>query len=110
MKTSLKIFGLLFSFLVFLSITIHEKPIFSYVYDVISPATITSQNLAEKLLNKTVVLTQRYSKKIFDNSVPRIKDSVGSSLSANLKIPANTNEDILSEDSAHLDDLIKNHK
>ncbi len=110
MKPALKIFGILFSFLIFLSVTISDKTIFSYVYDVISPATTYSQDLTGRLLNKSVALAQKYSKKLFDNSVPRMRDSVDSKLSARLKSPVHQEEDIGEEDSAQLDDLIKNKR
>lgn len=110
MKTVLKIFGVLFSFLIFLSITIYDKPIFSYIYDVISPATTYSQDLTAKLLNKSVILAQKYSKKLFDNSVPRMRDSVDSKLSAHLKSSVRQEEEIDQKDSAQLDDLIKNNR
>lgn len=110
MKTILKIFGLLFGFLLFLTIEIKDKPIFTHIYGVISPATQYAQNTTEDFFARSFSSTQTYSKKLFDNSVPKVKDSVKSKLSAQKKIlveePA---ERITEKEKAELDQLIKNH-
>ncbi|WPU65600.1 hypothetical protein [Peredibacter starrii] len=110
MKTALKITGLLFGFLLFLSIEIKDKPIFAHIYGVISPATQYAQNTTEDFFSRSVNKTETYSKKLFDNSVPKVKDSVKSKLAAQKKIlieePA---ERITEQEKKELDALIKNH-
>lgn len=110
MKTALKITGLLFGFLLLLSIEIKDKPIFTHIYGVISPATQYAQNTTEDFFSRSVNKTETYSKKLFDNSVPKVKDSVKSRLAAQKKIlveePA---ERITEQEKKELDSLIKNH-
>lgn len=110
MKTALKIAGLLFGFLLFLTIEIKDKPIFSHIYGVISPATQYAQNATEDFFSRSVDSTETYSKKIFNNSVPKVKDTVKSKLAAQKKIlieePA---ERITEQEKKELDSLIKNH-
>lgn len=109
-KTALSISGLLIGFLLFMSITVNDKPIFSHVYGFISPATKYAQNQTEDFFAKTFQSTQSYSKKIFDNSVPKVKDSVESKLSSTLKKAAGEpQEKITPKDKEELDQLIKNH-
>lgn len=110
MKTALKITGLLFGFLLFLSIEVKDRPIFSHIYGLISPATQFAQNATEDFFERSVDSTQTYSKKLFDNSVPKVKDSVKSKLAAQKKVmvdePA---EKITEKDKEELNSLIKNH-
>lgn len=108
-KTTLSIFGLLVGFLLFMSITINNKPMFSHVYEFISPATKYAQSRTEDFFAKSFQSTQTYSKKIFDNSVPKVKDSVKSKLSAQGKVGSEPLEKITTEDKAELNQLIKNH-
>lgn len=108
MKTALKITGLLFGFFLVLCININERPLFSYLYNVISPATKYTQNATQSFFKKSFSSTQSYSKKLFDNSVPRVKDSVASKLSANKK-GGEPEERITEEEKEELDSLIKNH-
>ena len=107
-KSALKIVGLLLSFLFFLCITINNKPIFNHIYGLISPATIYVQNATAGFFSRSVSSTQVYSKKLFDNSVPKHKDSLGSK-SAGLKKLGEPEEKLTNEDKAELDELIKNH-
>ncbi len=109
MTTVLKICGVLFSFLFFLSITLNDQTIFEHIYGVISPATTYVQNTAEKFFNSSVAGTKTYSKKIFDNSVPKLKDSVDSKLSGRSKKVNAPAERITEEEKAELNQLIKNH-
>lgn len=112
MKTVFKITGLLFGFLLFLSITVNDKPIFSHIYKVISPATTYSQEAVASFFDRSMNSTEKYSKKLFDNSVPkRVKDSVDSKLSSTLKRAAarEPEEQIHENEKRELDQLIKNH-
>ena len=110
MKTILQIFGLLFGFLLFLTIEINDKPIFSHIYRVISPATQYAQNATEDFFARSFSSSKTYSKKLFDNSVPKVKDSVKSKLAAHKKtIVEEPAEHITKEDKQELDQLIKNH-
>lgn len=111
MITLVKTTFLLIGFLLFLSVTINEKPIFSYIYKVISPVTTSSQKAISSFFSQSVDNTEKYSKKLFDNSVPRLKDRVGSKMSSNLKNAPVTEpqEKILDSEKRELDQLIKNH-
>jgi hypothetical protein len=111
MKAALKISGLLIGFLLFLSVTINGKPIFNYVYDAISPATKYAQNATQDFFGRSMNSTEVYSKKLFDNSVPKVKDSVKSKLSSTLKkaVAAEPEEKIMESEKKELDQLIKNH-
>jgi hypothetical protein len=111
MKTAFKISGLLIGFLLFLSITVNNKPIFHHVYNVISPATIYAQNATAAFFDRSVNSTETYSKKLFDNSVPKLKDSVDSKLASTLKkaAKAEPEEKIMESEKRELDQLIKNH-
>lgn len=110
MRSLLTSFSLLFFFLIFLSITVDDRPIFTYIYKSISPVTTAAQELVEGFFNRSIAGTKTYSRKIFDNSVPKIKDSVKSKLSSQLKNQDNVFEEkITEEDRSELDALIKNH-
>jgi hypothetical protein len=110
MKTALKTLGLSIAIVVILSITVKDEPLFSYVYEFISPATKTAQDVAEDFFKRSISSTQSYSKKLFDNSVPRMRDSVKSKMSSHKRLdveePA---ERITAEEKEKLDELIKNH-
>lgn len=112
MKTAFKITCLLFGFLIFLSITVNDKPIFSHIYKVISPATTYSQEAVAGFFDRSMNSTEKYSKKLFDNSVPKgVKDSVDSKLASTLKKAAakEPQEHIHENEKHELDQLIKNH-
>ncbi len=110
MIKALKVFGLFIAFTLFLSITVSGKPIFAYIYDVISPATNSAQEYVAMLFDKSIDGTQDYSKKLFDNSVPKVGDLKGK-LSSKSKTPAGEPaEKILEEEKAELESLIKNHR
>lgn len=80
-----------------------------HIYGVISPATSYVQKSTEDFFNRSVAGTQTYSKKLFDNSTPKFKDSVKSKLSGQLKKGGEPEEKITREEKAELDQLIKNH-
>ena len=109
MKSMLKIFGLLIAFLLVMSISVNDKPLFGHIYEMISPATKSAQNATEGFFKRSMSSTQSYAKKLFDNSVPRVKDSVKSKLSSTRKEVAEPAERITEEEKEQLDDLIKNH-
>jgi hypothetical protein len=81
MKTALRIFGIFVATLLFLSIEIGDKPIFGHIYKLISPATKGAQKVAENFFNSSADQTQHYSKKLFENSAPKMGDSVRSKMS-----------------------------
>ena len=111
MRTALKICGILVGFFLFLSITVNNKTIFNHVYNVTSPATKYAQNATENFFDRSVNSTEIYSKKLFDNSVPKVKDTVDSKLASTLKraAAAAPEEKILESEKQELDQLIKNH-
>lgn len=105
-----KIGGMLLLFIMILCINIKDRPIFSYIYDVVSPATRYAQEATEVFFSRSFSQTQIYSRKLFDNSVPKLGDSVDSKLSSRKKIKNEPAERILDEEKAKLDELIKNHQ
>jgi hypothetical protein len=107
-KSAFKVTILLVIFVFLLSINIKGRPVFGHIYEFISPATRHAQKSAEDLMEKSFSTTKKYSKKLFDNSVPRMKDSVKSKLSSTERAgePA---ERITEKEKAELGDLIKNH-
>ena len=110
MKSIFKTIGILTAFLCFLSINVDGKPIFNSIYRVISPITLSAQEVTEAFLKRSVSNTKDYSKKIFDNSVPKVKDTVKSKFSAHQKvIHLPVEEKITDGDREELDALIKNH-
>lgn len=109
MKKILGIFGIFIATVIFLSIEIGNKPIFGHIYNVISPATKGAQNATENFFDRSVNKTEKYSKKLFDNSIPKVKDSVKSKMSAVKKKAAEPLEDITEREKEQLDELIKSH-
>lgn len=111
MKTALKLFAMFAVTVLFLSIDIKGKTIFAHMYQFISPATKTAQNAVEDFFDSSVDTTQSYSKKIFDNSVPKVKDSVKAKMSGLKKGPGTPpQEEITIEEKEELDELIKSHR
>ena len=109
-KTTIKVTALLFVFVFILSIDVGNKPLFSHLYEFVSPATKYAQKNTEGFLKKSISTTQDYSKKLFDNSVPRFKDSVKSKLSSQGKVRGGEPAEHISEkEKSQLNDLIKNH-
>lgn len=110
MKTLLQFFGVFLSTVFFLSIEINHKTIFNHIYSVISPTTRMVQKSTENFFDRSMNKTQHFSKKFFDNSVPKIKDSVKSKMSAASKNKdIKVFDDIRPEDRQELDALIKSH-
>jgi hypothetical protein len=106
MKTALRIFGIFIATVLFLSIEINQKPIFGHIYKIISPMTRGAQEIAEGFFDSSLDKTQHYSKKLFDNSVPKVKDSVKSKMSGIKNQPL---EQITEKEKKQLDELIKSH-
>jgi hypothetical protein len=107
MKTAIRIFGIFIATILFLSIEIGGKPIFGHIYKVISPMTKSAQKVTEGFFDSSVDQTQDFSKKLFENSVPKVKDSVRSKMSGFQNQPL---EDITGKEKQELDALIKSHK
>jgi hypothetical protein len=107
--SAIKTTALLFGFLLLLSITVKNQPLFIHIYGIISPVTKYAQNETEKFFAKSFSSTQSYSKKIFENSVPKLKDSVQSKLSSRQKTGGEPAEKITHKEKKELDQLIKNH-
>lgn len=110
MKSLLQFIGVFIFSVLFLSVEIKNDTIFDHIYDVISPMTRSAQAATEKFFGRSVNKTQHYSKKLFDNSVPKLKDSVKSKMSSVHKTNRPPQEDIPVDDREELDELIKSHK
>ena len=105
--SAIKMTGLFILFLFVMSVSVMDKPLFMHAYKVISPITKYAQSTAEDFIGRSLSGTQSYTKKIFDNSVPKVKDSVKSKMSSRYKDePA---EIITKEEKEELNQLIKNH-
>lgn len=109
MKYVLGVLGIFIVTVLFLSIEVSGKPIFAHIYKVISPATTSAQAATENFFNSSVNKTQRYSKKLFDNSVPHVGDSVNSKMSSLKKQAGTPAEQITNKEKQELDELIKSH-
>lgn len=109
MKTVIGVFAIFTATIFFLSIEIGKKPIFGHIYNVISPATKSAQNMAESLFGTSVNKTQKFSKDLFDNSTPKVKDSVKSKMSSLKNRKGLPQEEIPEKDKRQLDELIKSH-
>lgn len=109
MKVAWQIAGLFFLFMIVMCITINERPIFDHIYGVISPATQFAQDTTEDAFAFLGDKTKFYSKKLFSNSVPKLKDSVKSKAAAPKRYVAEPLEKVTDEEKEKLDDLIKSH-
>lgn len=105
----IRFFGLIIVLVLVLSINVNNKPLFTHIYNFISPATTTVQNATEGFVKKSLSNTGEFSRKLFDNSVPKMKDSVKSKLSSQKRQGGEPAERITDEEKAQLDALIKNH-
>jgi hypothetical protein len=110
MIKALKTMGLFAGFFVLLSISINNVPVFNHIYDVTSKITIPVENMAVSLFSKAAESTTAYTKKLFDNSIPRNRDSVKSKMSAPMRVSGPALEHIQTDEKDQLDDLIKNHR
>jgi hypothetical protein len=100
-----------------LSITINGRTIFAHIYGVISPATKLAQQTTEELASAAMNSISRLTLDLFDNSVPKLRDSVKTQLSAPQQLaPASKGyrqppqEIIQPHERAELDALIKSHR
>lgn len=100
------------TFFILLSITINEKPIFYHIYTVTSHITVPVQKLTTSIFSKAADSATAYSRKLFDNSVPKLKDAVRSKASAPSRSRAGgpPEEVIHVDEQRELEALIKNHK
>lgn len=110
MKKVLGVLGIFIATVLFLSIEVGNKPIFGHIYKMISPATKGAQEATEGFFNRSMNKTEKYSKKLFDNSIPKVNDSVKSKMSSVKKKTTEPLEDITEREKEQLDDLIKTHK
>ena len=110
MKTIFGIFGIFLATVLLLAIEVKGNPIFGHIYNVISPATQSAQEATENFFDRSVNKTQKYSRKLFDNSVPKVNDAVKSKMSGVRKSVQEPLEKITPEEKAELDELIKTHK
>lgn len=109
-KTFIKVTVLLVVFTFILSMNVGKKPLFSHIYEFISPATKMAQKKTNGFLEKSFSTTQDYTKKLFDNSVPKFNDTVKSKLSGqSKKSGGEPAERITEKEKSELNDLIKNH-
>ncbi len=110
MRAVIKLCGISLGLILILSITFRDRTLFSHIYELTSPVTIYAQESVEEFFTRSITGTQDYSRKIFDNSVPKLRDSVKSKLSASTQIDTSVPQDKISdEDKEVLDQLIKNH-
>lgn len=107
MKIVLGVFGIFIATILFLSIELKGKPIFGHIYNGISPATRAAQKGIENFFGSSMDKTQHYSKKLFDNSNPKLRDSVKSQMSGVKKGKGSPQEHITVEEKEQLDELIK---
>jgi hypothetical protein len=105
MKAALRSLGLLTAFFLILSISVGGRPVFDYLHDFSRPATTRAQAAVEDFFFRSVAGTQTYSKKLFENSVPRV-NAGRLRASGGIGVPADA---VTAEDKARLDALIKNH-
>lgn len=109
MKTLIQFAGVFFLTIFLLCLNVNGKPIFEPVYSVLSHLTIPFQNAVGSLASSAYESTEGYTRKLFNNSVPKIKDSVKSRASAPVRAGAEPAEVILTEEKEELDELIKSH-
>ncbi len=104
MKTAIQSLGLVVAFFLFLSITVSGTPLFVHIYGLTAPVTKGVQSAVEDFVSRSADGTRTYSKRLFENSLPRVGGS---------KLPATaigTPAELVSEkDKERLEALIKNH-
>ncbi len=108
MKKIFQFLGLFFATVLFLSIEIKDKTIFGHIHTMISPSTRAAQNAIASFFNRSVDNTHSYSKRLFDNSIPKAKDSIKSKMSSSKKV-GKPLEEITHLEKEELDELIKSH-
>ncbi len=108
MKTVLKIPAFFVLFVLVMSITVNGKHLFSYVYDVISPATTYAQAKTMSLFGSSMASTQVYAKKLFNNSIPEVRKSAEAYQKRQAE-QGKVLEELTEEDKQQLTSLIKSH-
>ncbi|MFL5786210.1 MAG: hypothetical protein ACJ76H_16445 [Bacteriovoracaceae bacterium] len=109
MKTALKIAGICFLTIFILCLNVNGRPMFEPVYSALSHVTIPFQNATGSLFASMFSSTQDYSRKLFNNSVPKVKDAVKARASGPMRSSGEPHETILVEEKEELDELIKSH-
>jgi hypothetical protein len=109
MKTALQIVGISFLTIFILCLNVNGRPIFEPVYSVLSHVTIPFQNATASLMGSALDSTQNYSRKLFNNSVPKVKDAVKARAAAPMRQSGEPKEVIMVEEKEELDELIKSH-
>ena len=109
MKTALQIFGICALTIFVLCMNVNGRPIFEPVYSVLSHMTIPFQKATGSLLTSAFDSTQDYSRRLFNNSVPKMKDAVKSRSAAPIRKSGEPSEQILVREKEELDELIKSH-
>lgn len=109
MKTAVKFFCVCALTIFVLCMNVNGKPIFEPVYSVLSHITVPFQNVTGSLLTSALDSTQEYSRRLFHNSVPKMRDAVKSRASAPVRKSGEPSEEILVEEKVELDELIKSH-
>lgn len=110
MKKALQILGIAIAVICALSITINNRPVFSFIYNAISPATTKAQQGFVAAYQFSAEKTRQFTRKLLDNSVPKT-DSVKSKLAApDRKLSGDPAEVIAPHEKEQLDDLIKTHR
>ncbi len=113
MITVIKFIGICVLTVFILCLNVNGKPLFEPVYKVLSSISVPIQNATESLMASVFQSSQDYSKRIFNNSVPKVRDAVKSRASAPSRFTGKASgepkEEILLEEKEELDDLIKSH-
>ena len=110
MRKILGVFGIFIATVLFLSIEIKHEPIFGHIYGLISPATKSVQDATENFFDSSYDKTHRYSKRLFENSIPKVDDTVKSKMSSAKRNIGEPAEKIYEEEKEKLDDLINTHR
>ncbi len=109
MKTALKIVAVCALTVFVLCLNVNGRPMFEPVYSVLSHITIPFQNVTGSVLASALTSTQDYSRRLFNNSVPKVRDAVKSRASGPVRKSGEPSEEILVEEKVELDELIKSH-
>lgn len=106
----MKIFVVVGLTLFVLCLNVNGKPLFEPVYSALSHLVLPLQKMAGSVLGGAANATRDYSQRLFNNSVPKLKDAVKSRASAPKRGAGGPpSETILVEEKEELDELIKSH-
>lgn len=109
MSTIIRIIGISGLTIFILCMNVNGKPIFEPLYSIMSHVTVPFQNVSRSLLSSAFTSVQDYSRRLFQNSVPKVRDSVKSRVSAPSRKTGAPSEEILAREKEQLDELIKSH-